>query len=232
MAKGYRLGLAVLLTISLMLSPLVVLAETSASQSVEPEVTPRIINSLEGLMDYFAECEKAYGRAFAVQEAESVLNRFPDEYYYNLAVLSYFDPRVETELILAAGERIIRRRNIPAYPDGADQDFMSCASAYGQCLTAYYNLGNEKELLRCADWLMSYVGVDDSCFGSAIAACGTLVGYYDEQGDEEKTVYYAKRLESMLNTYGKQYPHREEVIKTVYQMCVAPYVKDAATTNP
>ena len=228
-------ALAVALTL-MMVTGFSACAESTASKVEELE--KKLCENLNYFtFSYFlSDCYDLGGEELAREKAIYYASLFPDEPDIVWGIIFYCDPVTEPDRIIKAASTILRAYDLPAYSEDMSKKpyidhLTTCSSAHLVSVYAYYQLGDEANLVTNVDWLLSYVGYNEDQFLNALSAADYATCYFTEKGNDEKALYYARQVEAIISKYGDQYPEWVEKFSPEYEVAIAPVLEKYAQTN-
>ena len=225
-------GLTILLAL-LMVVVFSAVAETDTSSLDELEKYTRANFNRYTYMDFLTACNEQKGWDFAREKAIYYHDNYPDNPDIAWGVLMYCDPFSEPERIIEAGKTILLDHNLPAYakdmlskPHESDVGYFS--EVYTTCAYAYFQLGDEENLVRVGDWVLSYGGYNEEQFINALSVADFVTGHFIRKGNDEKALFYARQVEALLSEFGDQYPVIVEKFMPVYEITFIPLLEKYA----
>ena len=228
-------GLTILLAL-LMVVVFSAVAETDTSSLDELEKYTRANFNRYTYMDFLTACNEQKGWDFAREKAIYYHDNYPDNPDIAEGVLVYCDPFSEPERIIEAGETMLRTCDLPVYslnmeikPDEHEVGYYTLA--YVTCAYAYYQVGDEEKLVGAGDWVISYAGYNVEQFMSALSVADFVTGYFVQNNDEEKALYYARQVEALLSEFGDRYPKIVEKFMPVYEITFIPILEKYAQSQ-
>ena len=228
---GWRiLSLLIVLVMSVAFSAI---AETNASSLTDLEKQMRKDFNRYTYMEFLEACDEQMGRDFARDKAVEYYSIYPDSPDIAWGVMIYCNPFSEPERIIEAGTTILLDCDLPAYTEDMlkkphESVVLHCTSVYINFVYAYYQLDDEEKLVSAGDWVLSYAGYNEEQFISALSAGDYVTGYFTQNNNEEKALYYARQVESLLSKYGDQYPTIVKKFMPEYKITFVPILEKYA----
>ena len=237
MLRNSRWKVLAALMVLLMLAVFSACAGTNASSLDDMEKYMQENFSSITYKQFLAACKAQKGEDFAREKAIYYYSFYPDNIDIAWGVLRYCDPFSEPERIIEAGATILRDYDLPAYSEDMpkkphEADVGYCSGVYMAYVYAYYQLGDEEQMVKAADWLVSYAEyegyMDESQLRTTLSACNSVTYYFVQHGRDEKALPYAKKVEDLLNKYSEQYPDALEKFLPEYEIIFAPLLEKYA----
>ena len=230
MLRNERRKVIAALMALLMLAVFSAYAETNASSLdvLEKHMQENFTGAIYS--EFLAACNEQRGEAFAREKALYYSSYYPDNADIAWGILMYCDPFSEPAQIIKAGAAILRDFDLPAYNEDMsvkphESDVSYCTSVYTTCAYAYYQLGDEENLVMAGDWVLSYAGYNERQFSSALSVADYVTLHFIHNSNDEKALYYAKQVESLFSKYGDQYPKTIEKFMPEYEITFVPLLE-------